>query len=234
MADNNASPSAAKPADIPSTPAAKPAGNASSQAVKPAAGPTPTQRELELIYLAFQSIKDASIDYTKFAELGGFTTVASGRASWCAIKRKYFKDAEGGASETTTPVKKTPTKGRKRKAAADTAEENAGEAEGEAATGSAKKATPRGRKRKTSPLEGKSTAASARKSAATKKAANQAAEVTATAETGGAFKDAKDDEKAENASKDDGKSVQDDEKSAEGDEKPAEDEADGETAQQDI
>lgn len=65
MADNNASPSAAKPADIPSTPAAKPAGNASSQAVKPAAGPTPTQRELELIYLAFQSIKDASVSISR-------------------------------------------------------------------------------------------------------------------------------------------------------------------------
>ncbi|CAI4213040.1 unnamed protein product [Parascedosporium putredinis] len=60
----------------------------------------PTARDLELMYFALQCARDPAIDYNKFANVAGFSSAASARSSWCALKRKFFEHGDAAG----TPV----------------------------------------------------------------------------------------------------------------------------------
>lgn len=71
--------------------------------------PQLTPRDVSLLAIAFQSLKDDSalqIDYTKFAELAGYKTAASANACFLLVKKKLLGGANvSNATTATTPKK---------------------------------------------------------------------------------------------------------------------------------
>ncbi|KAF3001444.1 hypothetical protein E8E13_008027 [Curvularia kusanoi] len=124
------------------------------------AAPKFTERELQLLCLAMQSLKSGppEIDYEKLAKFAGMSNVRSASNAWAGIKKKLMAPTDGSAP-ASTPVKR----GRKKK-------DDAGE-DGETPT---KKVTPRKRAGKKLDEDGETPTKKARVSKAKPKSKSKA------------------------------------------------------------
>ncbi|KAL1603887.1 hypothetical protein SLS60_005479 [Paraconiothyrium brasiliense] len=115
-------------------------GNDAGASASSGAGPVFTEREMQMLAWAMQSLKSGppDVDYEKLANYAGMTNPRSAGNAWAKIRNK-LNSATGDGAALTTP-KKTPPK---KKAAAAKADKADGDAAGDDET--PKKATPRKR-----------------------------------------------------------------------------------------
>ncbi|KAJ4345555.1 uncharacterized protein N0V89_011688 [Didymosphaeria variabile] len=124
-------------------------GNDAGASASPGVGLAFTEREMQMLAWAMQSLKSGppDVDYAKLANYAGMTNPRSAGNAWTKIRNK-LNSATGDGTALTTP-KKAP---QKKKAAAEKADEADGDAAGNDAT--PKKSTPRKRTPKKQEVDG--------------------------------------------------------------------------------